>query len=224
MVSQRELAELLGLTTRQIRNLEGRGLPVSVTGNRKRYPIPDAIRWYVASKGREAAEAAEVTPYDEALARKTLADARIAERKLAELDAALIPAALHRQVLSRVSEGVAARIRNLPGEWAPRFVGIPNPRQAVPLLQTLATSLLEALAGNAEDMVRDPRQEEIPEDFPAAAQLRAAGVELMGELLDLQDLREVPGIGSARAGAISAALESRGLLCKGVVRKVTLDW
>ncbi|TVR55846.1 MAG: hypothetical protein EA421_05365 [Gemmatimonadales bacterium] len=130
LVSQRELAELLGLTTRQIRNLEGRGLPVSATGNRKRYPIPDAIRWYVASKGREAADAAEVTPYDEALARKTLADARIAERKLAELDAALIPAALHRQVLSRVSEGVAARIRNLPGEWAPRFVGIPNPRQA----------------------------------------------------------------------------------------------
>ena len=211
MVSQRELAELLGLTTRQIRNLEGRGLPVAASGNRKRYPIPDAIRWYVASKAREASEAAEVTPYDEALARKTLADARIAERKLAELDQNLIPSALHRQVLSRVAERVAARVRNLPGEWAPRVVGIQNPREAVPVLQALASSLLEALAGGAEDMVRDPRQEEIPEDFPGAAQLRAAGVELMGELLDLQDLRAVPGVGPARAGAISAALKSRGL-------------
>lgn len=211
MVSQRELAELVGLTTRQIRNLEGRGLPVRAEGNRKLYPVPDAVRWYVDAKAREAAEAAESTPYDEALARKTLADARIQERKLAELDGALVPMALHRQVLTRVAERVAARLRNLPGEWAPRIVGIGSPREAVPVLQSMANSILEDMAGGAEDMVRDPRQEEIPEDFPAAVQLRAAGVELLGELADMEDITELPGIGRSRSRAIRTELVRRGL-------------
>lgn len=51
--------------------------------------------------------------------------------------------------------------------------------------------------------------DEIPADFPGAAQLTAAGYATLAELRDLtaEDLVQIKGIGNAKAEAILAALE-----------------
>jgi len=48
------LATILGLTTRQITNLEAEGIPCRAVGNRKLFPIPEAVRWYVERERRRA--------------------------------------------------------------------------------------------------------------------------------------------------------------------------
>lgn len=44
--TQTEIAEMLGLTTRHVRDLHSRGLPVDQSGPDPRYPMPHAMRWY----------------------------------------------------------------------------------------------------------------------------------------------------------------------------------
>ena len=45
-VSQGELAEVFGIGVRQIRELEGRGLPSKGALKKKEYPFPHCICWY----------------------------------------------------------------------------------------------------------------------------------------------------------------------------------
>lgn len=211
-VNQTELAAMLGLTTRQIRNLETDGLPFQASGNGKLYPIPAAVRWYVQFRETRAAEAAASNSYQEALTRKAVADARTAELKLAQLENTLIPLAVHQEVLGRVLDRVRARIRNLPGAWAERLVGVDEPREMVKLLRDVVREISAELSGSAVQLVVNARQEEIPPDFPEAATLRRAGIEIFAELLDVDSMESLPGIGPAKAGRIRAALEQLGLM------------
>ena len=57
-VNQTELASILGVSTRQIRNLEREGMPCETEGKRKRYPLPQAVHFW---RDREIARALE--PY-----------------------------------------------------------------------------------------------------------------------------------------------------------------
>ena len=207
---------MVGLTTRQIRNLEAKGLPVRSRKNRKWYPLPDAFRWYLAFREEIAREELEATPYDEALARKTLAEAKIRERELARLDETLVPMVLLDQTLGRVLDRVQARIRNIPGAWSERLVGIDDPRQMLVRLREMVDEVSSDLSDSAEAIVRDPRQEEIPDDFPEAGRLRGSGIELFAELLDMDDPASIRGIGPAKREQIREALESLGVSTESV--------
>src|SRR5690606_3285343 len=89
-VTQRELADILGLTTRQIRNLEAAGLPHRAEGNRKLYPIPDAVIWYRDRAVESALADAQPTQFEEARAREMIARAEKAELEVARLRGELI--------------------------------------------------------------------------------------------------------------------------------------
>lgn len=206
---------MIGLTTRQVRNLEVKGLPVRTDGNGKFYPMPEAFRWYLSFKEQEVRAETENTQYQEALTRRTLADARIMERKLAELDGALMPTAVHQQVIGRVLEQVKIRGRNAPGSWAERLLDISSMRKMVAELRVMIDEIFESLSSDAERIVANTRQQEIPEDFPEAATLRAAGIELFAELIDLEDLTSLPGIGPAKAKLIKGALREQGVVADG---------
>jgi small subunit ribosomal protein S1 len=49
----------------------------------------------------------------------------------------------------------------------------------------------------------------IPDDFPLASRLEAAGVTTFEELLDVDDLTELSGIGPAYADQIQEAIDAR---------------
>ncbi len=48
-VNQIQLSEVLGITSRHLRNLEGQGLPAEPgrTGGSRRYVLPAAVQWWV---------------------------------------------------------------------------------------------------------------------------------------------------------------------------------
>jgi len=54
MVTQKDLATLLALTTRQVNNLVERGMPVESVNRKRRYNAPACIAWYREQKIAEA--------------------------------------------------------------------------------------------------------------------------------------------------------------------------
>lgn len=46
LATQTEVAEWNSLSTRQVRNLEAKGLPTYSRGGRKYYPLPHEVIWY----------------------------------------------------------------------------------------------------------------------------------------------------------------------------------
>lgn len=71
--SQAELAKQLNLTTRQVQNLEVRGMPSIGTRKAKRYPIPHVHIWYRAWTERGASgRSVRRVPFEVALAEHEL--------------------------------------------------------------------------------------------------------------------------------------------------------
>ena len=48
--TQTEVGEVLSISPRHVRRLERVGLPSEVRGNRKRYPMPHVLFWYIVHK------------------------------------------------------------------------------------------------------------------------------------------------------------------------------
>jgi phage terminase Nu1 subunit (DNA packaging protein) len=194
--------------------LEAEGIPCRADQNRKWYP-PEAISWYWKRKEAEIRKEAEDTDFQRAQTRKMIADAKVAELKAAEMESLLIPLAVHEDVLGRVLDRVRSRIRNIPGSWADRLVGLDSPKATVIVLRKMVDDVSSTLSSEADEIVSDPRKQEIPADFPEVAVLRKGGVELFSELLDVDRLTDIPGVGPARAEVITGALLERGLPVPG---------
>ena len=90
MVTQKELATLLGLTTRQVNNLVERGMPVSSENGKREYDAPACIAWYRDQKVSEAVAAGGPDDLDAQRTRKTAAEARLAELELARLEGRML--------------------------------------------------------------------------------------------------------------------------------------
>lgn len=210
-MNQTEFATAVSLSTRQVRNLEAEGLPCRSEKNEKWYP-PEALSWYWERKEREIRADAADSDYQRALTRKTLADARMAELKAAQLEEALIPMAIHQEVLGRVLDRIRARFRNIPGSWADRLVGITEPGRMLVLLREMVDEVSSELSSDAENIVANVRRQEIPPEFPEVTTLRKAGIELFAELLDRDDLTSIPGVGPVRARRIEEGLKEMGLM------------
>jgi phage terminase Nu1 subunit (DNA packaging protein) len=119
-VNQKELAELLGLSARQIRNLDG--MPRDGDG----YPVPEAVRWFVSY--REAIAQTKVAPSSLEESEKRLADAQaaMAELKLATMQGRLMTVEDYKRVRYDADQRVAARVKTLPTRSAPLLGGVPE--------------------------------------------------------------------------------------------------
>jgi phage terminase Nu1 subunit (DNA packaging protein) len=155
-VTQQQLADILGLSTRQIRNLEHEGLPLRAEGKRKLYPIPDAVRWYVQ---REQARV-EPTDYEEAKARKMAAEAELAEiqrdRERGRLLAIEDVEREHRKMLERL----AAALKSAPAKYAPRLVG----RRTVPEMMHALKAAIDDLMLALSELGDEQPDDEIPDE------------------------------------------------------------
>lgn len=206
-LNQTELAAHLGLTTRQIRNLEAEGLPHRAEGNRKWYPIPEAIQWYIEWKRQEVLRDIEKVDFKKPRARKMAAEARMAEIELAKEEGRLLPREVLDETYGRMLDLVRRGLLNMPGRWASHFSPLP-PRKAEAIIRRAVAEQLEELSSMSAHLQADAG--DLPDDFPGVKRLREAGVESFGDLLRTEDLQEIDGIGPKTEQRILDALEEKG--------------
>ena len=156
-VDQKGIAKLLALSTRQIRNLEDAGLPHRAEGNRKFYPVAEAVAWY----GEYKYHREDLSPLQSAELRKKLADAEAAEYELA---------ILRRDYIARKDVGVLvqdaldradAKLRNAPSRYAGRTAakeGVPESMRAWQAAIEEVRAELRSLAD--EDMGPEPEDDD----------------------------------------------------------------
>lgn len=117
-VTGQQLADLLGVSRRQISRYASEGMPYAGEGVRRRYPWPECRIWYNAQVKEQArAEAARkpaIEHMHEAERRKAAADAEIAELRLAKLRGELVPLVDVEAELRDILARVKARLRQHP--------------------------------------------------------------------------------------------------------------
>lgn len=155
-VRQKELAQILGLTTRQIRNLEAAGMPHRAEGNTKWYPLPDTVIWYTERKVESALTEAQRTDYEEARAREMAARAEKAELEVAKMRGELIHVDDLERLLSAPLAQMRARLLALPGRIASAL-----PMPPVDALEIIEPIVHEFMAELSED---DADEDEADDD------------------------------------------------------------
>ena len=118
-VNQTELASILGVSTRQIRNLERAGLPCSIAGKRKAYPIPAAVQWWRDREVARALEPYSTTDLEKERARWLAARTGKAELELANLRGELVPMDEVAGMLREAMETLDSVLRGSPSRFAP---------------------------------------------------------------------------------------------------------
>lgn len=147
-VNQTEFAALVGLSTRQVRNLEAEGLPHRADGNAKLYPLPDALDWYYARKYEPEAPSER----KEADLRKLNAEAKLKEIEVAKAAGELVPLDQYTSELGLVLDKVRAKLQNVPGTWAPALVGCKTIPEALTRLRPLVNEILVELSGMGDEL------------------------------------------------------------------------
>lgn len=145
-VTQKELAEILGLSTRQIRNLEAVGLPHRAEGNRKLYPLPEAVIWHRERAVESALADAQSSDYEEAKAREMMARAEKAELEVAKMRGELI----HIDDLERLHSTPLAQMRARLLALSGRIVSA-LPMPPVEALEIIEPIVHEFMHGLSED-------------------------------------------------------------------------
>lgn len=156
-LTQREVAALCNLSTRQVRNLEEQGLPFRSEQGRKVYG-PDAVVWYWEQKLAEVEGERDETPIEAARRREVEARAALKEMEVGERSRELMPRdeALDRleEALLLVDTTLRGQPRKLAADWA-RRLGVKE-AQALEMVEAMIEdvrgSLLEAgeaLGGDA---------------------------------------------------------------------------
>jgi len=148
-ITQAELAEILAITTRQVRNLEAQGLPHRADKNRKLYPIPDAVDWIRKRDVEAAVSAMQSTEFDEAKRREMVARAEKAELEVAKIRGELIHIDDWEALYSRPLAQLRARLLALPGRIAAE---LPMPAvEAVEIIEPIVHGFMEELSEMDDD-------------------------------------------------------------------------
>lgn len=153
-LSQKELAKVLGLTTRQVRNLEAEGMPARSDGRSKFYPVPDAVEWYYERKFASEDQDENVR---RARVAKLKAETLKVEADNAERLGQLIHVSDVEAMVAAPLKQVAAALKNAPARHASKLAKLAGVKVA-PAKQLLDDVMQEAI----EDMrrIRHPEEEE----------------------------------------------------------------
>lgn len=210
-VSQADLAGLFGVSARTIRDWHARGLEAAARLDSGRYDLAAAFRWRLEDERRRLEESDDSrSDFDEARSRKEMALAEKHELDAAQKRSELVHVSLLEDTLLRIR----ASIDSLPRQMAPDVAEILDIqlREALPLAERMAGVVRREVRNELERMAdeREPRDVEptpLPDDAPALLWLDRAGIETVEGLLELEDVREVDGIGAVRADAIEEWLK-----------------
>lgn len=156
-----EVAALLGVTDRQVRNwIKDKGLPAKSDSRGFSLKWPDALEWYVGYRsaqtagnggnrahgaGQNAPEVPEET-YDQALTRKTKAEADLKELQLARERTEVAAIADVEKALTNANAATRTLIQALPSRLSTQLLGLTDRTQLHAILERETNGLLGNLA------------------------------------------------------------------------------
>lgn len=149
-MSQREAAERLNLTTRQVKNLADAGMPTRSEDGKVRYPFPECFTWYLDYK--IASALANRVPDDEHEAKRKLvaAQAKKAELEADELEGLLVRVADVEAEVAGLLEQLRANLLAFPSRHCHALVGCKTRSEVVAKLEPAIHALMRVLAGGEE--------------------------------------------------------------------------
>ena len=208
-VNQRDAAAVLGLTTRQIRNLDEAGIPSRPAGDGRGrvYDLVEVVPWYI----REVRRQSRTNESDLDRAKLEQAELEVRRRRIevAKAEGELIAIADHRTVVGKVADAFRAALLSVPGSWGPQIVGIPTPAEGTEAMRVCSEGLLRDMASVADalELEGEAAADPLPEDFPGYRALVAAGVETFAQLRALGEVTRIKGIGPKLAKRIVDEME-----------------
>lgn len=161
-ISQKELAERLGITTRHVRNLVFEGMPKDGEGPKATHPWPECRDWY---NGYLRAQERKREPEDdlkELRKRKFVAEVRMAEIEVAESDGRLIPFEIHELRIGAICDRLRGVLMTVPSKFLSRIQVTRTDLEAQAVGEQIRDELLRALQGTAADI--DDEDPELPAD------------------------------------------------------------
>lgn len=155
-LTQRETADRLGLSSRQVHNLTAAGMPRRVRGGKPFHPWPESARWYIEHRiqgGRtDAGAGVDAAAERRALElRKLAAEVRRSEILLSHDEGRLVTLDYMEQQLQASLERVRARLQNVAGKWAPALVGLRSISEAQARLEPAVAEVMQALTETGDD-------------------------------------------------------------------------
>ncbi|MDQ6771150.1 MAG: hypothetical protein M3Z54_14330 [Gemmatimonadota bacterium] len=161
-ISQKELAERLGITTRHVRNLVFEGMPKDGEGPKATHPWPEARDWY---NGYLRAQERKKKPEDdlkELRKRKFIAEVRKAEIEVAESDGQLIGYDVHELRVGQICDRLRNVLMTVPSKFLSRIQVTRTDLEAQAVGEQIRDELLRALQGTAQDI--EDEDPELPAD------------------------------------------------------------
>jgi phage terminase Nu1 subunit (DNA packaging protein) len=165
-----DVAELLGVTDRQVRNwIKDKGLPAKSDPRGLMLDWPTTLKWYVAyqadktlgnggnrrsNSGPDGSEEPQET-FDQAILRKTKAEADLKELQLARERGEVASIADVERVLVGANKSIQTRILALPSSLAPQLIGIDDRKRVNTILERYCNDVLSNMA--SIDAVRESR-------------------------------------------------------------------
>lgn len=153
-VTQQEIAAVLGITDRQVRNLQKAGFPRDAEG---RYPVARCVAWYVQHRIDDAVNRLEQR--DEASGsadeRLTLAKAQREEIKLERERGKSVTTTEFRIGIEAVAGAIRGKIDYIDSEYHLRILHITDPAVARIRLGEIKRSLLDKLQGALDTVGED---------------------------------------------------------------------
>jgi len=168
-----EMASLLGVTDRQVRNwIKDKGLPAQKMPGVQRLNGRAVIAWYVNFRVQENGNTGNGKPttpgiepledYDQALSRRTRAEADLKELQLARERGEVAAIADVEKVMSGANKSIETLILALPSSLTPQLIGMADRNKIYTVIDRAVRSTLGNLANI--DAVRHPAA--VSEDDP----------------------------------------------------------
>ncbi|MBB4287678.1 terminase small subunit [Roseospira goensis] len=152
IVSQTELAAIMGVTAMTVRAWERKGMPVARKGSRGRpgqYNTADVMRWRAEQAAQAATGDTNAMDMEEAKRRKTAAEAALAEMDLALRRGELVDVETVGRLVAEEYATVRANIMAMPGELAPDLEHLAV-LEIEELLTSKITDILDALSADGQ--------------------------------------------------------------------------
>jgi len=167
-MTREEARETLAVSKRTFERLVSKGLPRKGEGRRERFPWPEIQRWAVDQARQEGRESVRPQDYEDAKARKMMAEAEIAEYDLALRRHEIMPVADGEKAIGEAFDRVRGQLLSLPKRVAHELVGIQTNAEASARL-TQAVSELMADLRRGDDVPLEEEDPEEPEQIASAA-------------------------------------------------------